>query len=269
LNLILKAENLSYWVDTRNGEKVILKDISFDLQRNRVTGISGESGSGKTTLSKIIAGILKPSSGRINYYFGKKYKKISPVQILFQNTGEIINPLREVSDVLNEALNIGNKNNSSVIQLESLIDNVKLPEQLLKRKGYELSGGEQQRVALARVLAVKPELIILDEPFSAQDYESQENFLNLFLDLKKNLDITMVCIAHNLRLLQKLSDDMIIMYNGEIVERNDSNDLFRNPKHNYTSFLLKAERYDLEYKEIEKNLKSIPLQRKGVDKSSL
>jgi ABC-type dipeptide/oligopeptide/nickel transport system ATPase subunit len=254
MNLILKAENISYSVYQKNEKKRILNNISFELGRYSVLGISGESGCGKTTLAKILAGILTPASGKINYSFSKEYKKFSPVQILFQNTGEIINPLREVGDMLNESLKIGNKNNSSVIQLESILDAVKLPKLLLERKGYELSGGEQQRTALARILAIKPELLILDEPFSAQDYESQENFLNLFLDLKKNFDITMICVAHNLRLLRKLTDEVMIMYNGEIVEKNKSTELFENPQHQYTKFLLKAEKYDLDYQEIKDSL---------------
>jgi ABC-type dipeptide/oligopeptide/nickel transport system ATPase subunit len=249
MNLILKAENLSYSVFQKNEEKVILKNIQFEQVRNSVLGISGESGSGKTTLAKILAGILKPTEGKVNYYFERIYKNLSPVQILFQNTGEIINPLREVDDILKESLKIGNKNNGGTAQLNFILDAVKLPKELLQRKGYELSGGEQQRVALARILSVKPELLILDEPFSAQDYESQENFLNLFLDLKKNLNITMICVAHNLRLLRKLSDEVMIMYNGKIVEKNKTQELFENPQDKYTKFLLKAEKYDLKYEE--------------------
>lgn len=249
MNNILKAENISYSVSVKNEKKCILKNISFELEKNSVLGISGESGSGKTTLAKILAGILKPTSGKIDYFFSRDFNKISPVQILFQNTGEIINPLREVKDMLNESLVLAKKNNIETAQLDTILDSVKLSKSLLDRKGYELSGGEQQRAALARILAVKPELLILDEPFSAQDYESQENFLNLFLDLKKNLHITMICVAHNLPLLRKLSDEVMIMYNSEIVEKNNSGELFANPQHPYTKFLLKAEKYDLKYKE--------------------
>jgi len=256
MNNILKAENLFYSVFLKNEEKVILKDISFELGKNSVLGISGESGSGKTTLSKILAGIIKPTSGKVNYFFSRDFNKVSPVQILFQNTGEIINPLREVKDILNESLVIANKNKIEITQLDTILDAVKLSKSLLDRKGYELSGGEQQRAALARILAVKPELLILDEPFSAQDYESQENFLNLFLDLKRNLDIAMICVAHNLPLLRKLSDEVMIMYNGEIVEKNNSSELFSNPQHSYTKFLLKAEKYDLKYEDIQASINS-------------
>lgn len=252
MNLILKVENILYSVKQKNEEKIILKNVSFEIKRNIVLGISGESGSGKTTLVKILTGIVKFTSGKIDYFFLREYKKPAPVQILFQNTGEIINPLREVQDILDESLKIGDKNNISTMQLESILDTVKIPHKLLNRKGYELSGGEQQRVALARILAVKPELLILDEPFSAQDYESQENLLNLFLDLKKNFNITLICVAHNLRMLRKLTDEVIIMYNGKIVEKNISHEIFINPQHPYTQFLLKAENYDLSYEEFKK-----------------
>jgi ABC-type dipeptide/oligopeptide/nickel transport system ATPase subunit len=256
MSSILKAENLFYSVSLKNEEKVILKNISFELGKNSVLGISGESGSGKTTLSKILARIIKPTSGKVNYFFSRDFNKISPVQILFQNTGEIINPLREVKEMLNESLSIANKNKIEITKLDTILDAVKFSKSLLDRKGYELSGGEQQRAALARILAVKPELLILDEPFSAQDYESQENFLNLFLDLKMNFDITMICVAHNLPLLRKLSDEVMIMYNGEIVEKNNTSELFSNPQHSYTKFLLKAEKYDLKYEDIQASINS-------------
>ena len=257
MNLILKAENLSYSVLQKNEEKPILKNISFELERNSVLGISGESGSGKTTLGKIIVGILKPTAGKISYYFSGNHKRVSPVQILFQNTGEIINPLRTIRSMIEAPSPEGippsrDKSPPKGETLEKLMKIVGIEKDLLNKRGYELSGGEQQRVALARVLAVKPELLILDEPFSAQDYESQENFLNLFLNLKKNLNITMICISHNLRIQRKLCDEIMIMYNGEIVEMNKSKELFENPMHQYTKFLLKAEKYDLSYEEFGK-----------------
>jgi ABC-type dipeptide/oligopeptide/nickel transport system ATPase subunit len=251
MNMILTAENISYSVPENGKEKIILDDLSLTVERNSCLGISGESGSGKTTLGKIIAGIIKPTKGKINFFFADKERRISPVQILFQNTGEIINPLRSVEDILSEAVRIANKNKIEA-DTQTIIDAVNLQKHLLKRKGYELSGGEQQRTALARILAVKPELLILDEPFSAQDYESQENFLKLFIDLKNKFDITLICIAHNLSLLKKLADEVMIMHNGNIVEKTTTKILFENPQHSYTKFLLKAEKYDLTMEDFKK-----------------
>jgi len=239
MSIILKAENLHYPVHQDGKEKIILNNISFEVKRNSILGISGESGSGKTTLGRILSGILKPTAGKINYYFKENHKRVSPVQMLFQNTGEIINPLRKIRSMLRikgEAL-------------ERLIEIVGIEKELLDKYGYELSGGEQQRVALARILTVKPELLILDEPFSAQDYESQKNLLNLFLSLKKDLNITMICIAHNLKLLRKLADEVIILYNGEIIEMNKTEELFDDPQQAYTKFLIKAEKYDLKFED--------------------
>ena len=120
MNNILKAENIFYSVPLKNKEKIILKDISFGLEKNSVLGVSGESGSGKTTLAKILAGIIKQTSGKIDYYFSRDFNKVSPVQILFQNTGEIINPLREVKDILNESFSIANKNKIETTKLDTL-----------------------------------------------------------------------------------------------------------------------------------------------------
>src|SRR3990172_10059149 len=135
MNYILKVENIFYSVLQKNEEKVILNNISFELEKNSVLGISGESGSGKTTLAKILAGILKPTSGKVSYYFSRDFNKVSPVQILFQNTGEIINPIREVGDMLNESLKLGNKNNIEATQLDTILDALKLSKLLLERRG--------------------------------------------------------------------------------------------------------------------------------------
>lgn len=247
MNIILKAENISCRID----QKDILKNISFELQRGLILGISGESGSGKTTLAKVVAGIVTPNKGKLKFNFSSQNKnnKASRVQILFQNTGEIINPLRSVGSMITSS------SSASKEEIEQLTKVVGIVKNLLNKRGYELSGGEQQRVALARILAVNPEIIILDEPFSAQDFESHNNLVKLFLDLKKNLNITMICISHNLPLLRKLCDEIIVMYNGEIVEKGTTKGLFENPQHPYTKFLLKAEKYDLNYEDF-KNLKA-------------
>jgi peptide/nickel transport system ATP-binding protein len=248
---ILKLENVSYSV--RSGKKIIqiLDSINFKLYENNILGISGESGSGKTTLAKIIAGVLPNTGGEITFS-GKNTlnKKKRAVQILFQNNGEILNPLREIDDIIGEAIIISGSEKNIRDKKEEIFNSINFPGHLWKRKGYELSGGEQQRAALARILAANPELLILDEPFSAQDPESQLNLLNLFLSINKKFNITMICIAHNLKILKKLCSKIIILYNGEIIEEGTTEDIFNSPKHPYTKFLLKAENYDLSYDEL-------------------
>jgi ABC-type dipeptide/oligopeptide/nickel transport system ATPase subunit len=250
---ILIIENLNYSVFVNKNLKHILSGINLNLTRNDILGISGESGSGKTTLAKIIAGIITPSSGKVFYpdiEGSNKSKRVSPVQILFQNNGEILNPLREINDVVEEAVKIAGKENDSKNKMEEIFGVINFSRHLWNRKGYELSGGEQQRAALARILAVNPELIILDEPFSSQDPESQLNLLNLFLSLNKKFNITIICISHNLKILGKLCNKLVILYNGKIVEQGEALEIINAPKHSYTKFLLKAENYDLSYEEL-------------------
>jgi ABC-type oligopeptide transport system ATPase subunit len=128
---------------------------------------------------------------------------------------------------------------------------VGFPKELYNRRGFELSGGEQQRAALARLLSVKPILLILDEPFSAQDVESQLNLVKLFRKLNKEFHLTMICISHDLKILRNLANRVIILRDGEIVESGKTNEVFSNPQKSYTRFLLSAEALDLNYDEIQ------------------
>jgi ABC-type dipeptide/oligopeptide/nickel transport system ATPase subunit len=252
---LLEVKNLSYSVRGDKGEIPILNDISFDLENNRTLGITGESGSGKTTLGRLLAGIIAYREGSINYSFrdGQKNKKIHPVQILFQNNGEVLNPFRRVSDVVDEAVALRSGKIRAAEKRIRLFRSLNFSEDLWDRKGFELSGGEQQRAALARLLAAEPELLILDEPFSAQDPESQLNFLNLFKKIRDEYKITLIIIAHNLRVLRKLCDEIIIIYKGRLVERGKTEDIFIAPKHPYTKFLSECENYNLSYDELKSN----------------
>lgn len=261
MNNIIEVNNLSYSVHVKDSkgtpfEKVILDNISFTLQKEKVLGIAGESGSGKTTLAKVLAQILQPTSGNFSLIVSDDWKnrKTKPVQILFQNTGEILNPLREINDTIDEAIKIRFGNEEYESNKKKILDSVNLPQNLWSRKGFELSGGEQQRAALARILSVQPEVLILDEPFSAQDPISQLNLLNLFKSINKEYKITMICISHNLKVLRSLCDDVIVMYKGKIVEKGEVKNILENPQHPYTKFLLKAEDYKLKYDEIQNEL---------------
>jgi microcin C transport system ATP-binding protein len=249
MNYLLKAENISYFI---NKGKPILNNISFDLKKGEILGIAGESGSGKTTLGKIIAGLITPSGGKIifNKPPGWEKTRVSPIQILFQNNGEILNPFRRIDSIVKEALILREGENTDInMEAEKIFLSTNLTENLRRRKGYELSGGEQQRGALARLLAVKPELLILDEPFSAQDPDSQYNFLSLFKKINKDMGLTLICISHNLRILKELCNNLLIIYRGSIVERGECKSIFENPSHPYTKFLFKADNYKLSHDE--------------------
>ena len=134
---------------------------------------------------------------------------------------------------------------------EKILNSVGFPIELCDRRGYELSGGEQQRAAIARLLATNPVLLILDEPFSAQDIESQVNLVHLFKKLNKEFMITMICISHDLKILKNLANRIIILKNGEIVESGLTKDVFTKPEKDYTKFLLSAEALNLSYSEIQ------------------
>ena len=256
---ILKVENISYTIDARNNLTEfsnidIVKNISFEVNRGSLLGITGESGSGKTTLAKILTGVYSHSSGKIEKSFLKDWSKSlpKPIQILFQNDGELINPFRKVEDILTEAFQLksANKNNYHK-EVINLINKFQLPQTIKDHKGFQLSGGEQQRIALARIFVIEPEVLILDEPFSSQDVEAQLNIVKLIQQLQKELNLTIICISHDLNILKKISDDIIIMFNGKVVESGCTKEVLANPQNEYTKFLLAAQSLNLSKQEIE------------------
>ena len=257
---LLEVQNISYSVEIKD-EKTrrffILRNVSFEVFKSGVLGICGESGGGKSTLAKVIAGLIKPDSGKIilNSSQESKQNNSRPVQILFQNHGEILNPFRKIKSVIDEALRINGVDEANIeTERERILESVGLTKSLYTRRGFELSGGEQQRAALARLLAVKPLLLILDEPFSAQDVESQAKFVNLFKKLNKEFNLTMICISHDLKILRNLADRILIIKDGEIVESGTTREVFNNPKKDYTKFLLSAESLELTYNELQSPL---------------
>jgi len=257
---LLKVENISYSVETKEeGHKKfnILKNVSFEVEAGEIIGICGESGGGKSTLAKVIAGLIKPDSGKVTLNSKFKNKISSPIQILFQNHGEVLNPFRKVSGIIDEALKINRVHKNYIPkERDNILISVGFPEELYDRRGFQLSGGEQQRAALARLLATNPVLLILDEPFSAQDVESQLNLVKLFKQLNKEFNLTMICISHDLRILRNLAGRIIILKEGEIVESGITTEVFTNPKKEYTKFLLSAESLELTYEELQSSTKN-------------
>ena len=242
MDILLKVENIFYspkdFALFKKSEKhdSIIKDISFELNYGDVLGIVGESGSGKTTLLKVISGMLKHDKGEI--ILKAKNNISNPIQILFQNTNELINPARKVGDILNESFRDINKLNDICVLLD-------IRETLFDKIGSQLSGGERQRVGLARILSVNPELLILDEPFSAQDPGSQESFLELFKKIKNELDITIICVSHDIKLLRQFADNIIVLFGGRIMEIGNAENIFNLHRHPYTNFINEAFNYKL------------------------
>ncbi len=259
MHKILEVKNISYSVQqktksapntNKKTKKEILKKINFDLYEGNILGIIGESGSGKTTLAKIISGIINPTQGEININIPNN-GRASQVQILFQNNSDIVNPLRKIGSSVEEVVRILKKDNSNRgTSKEDLFKLVNFPENLWQRRGYELSGGERQRAALARIIAAEPKLLILDEPFSAQDPESQYNFLQIFKKLNKEKGISIICIAHNFNLIKELCNELIILNSGKIIEQGQTEKIFTSPSHPFTKFLLKANEYNLTKEEL-------------------
>lgn len=235
---LLKLENITWTVD----EKPVLHDISFELAAGTKLGIAGESGSGKTTLAKIITELIAPGSGKITISSGapKKHK----VLMLFQNNGELIHPFRKAGDILSEAVQMSGESKRGIQErMSSIISLVGINPALLERKGCHLSGGEQQRVALARLLAFDPEILIVDEPFSSQDPGSAENFTVVLNEVVEKKKLTLICISHDLRLLSRFADEIMILHQGSIVERAPAEVIMTKPSHPYTQFLVNASSY--------------------------
>jgi len=225
-------------------------EISFDINAGEVVGLVGESGSGKTTVGRTILRLEKATAGAVRFD-GADVMKLGTaemrayrkrMQIIFQDPYASLNPREKVREVLTHPLKLHKIGNPSDHEdrAVSLLEKVGLSREHLDRFPHEFSGGQRQRIGIARALAVEPEFIVADEPVSALDVSIQAQVINLLEDLKAELDLTMLFIAHDLGVVEHICDRVIVMYLGRVMEIASAADLYARPNHPYTKALLSA-----------------------------
>lgn len=224
--------------------------VSFDVYRNEVLGLVGESGCGKTTISRSILGLATPTEGSIHFegkeLVGMKKKELremrSDLQIVFQDPYSSLSPRMRVIDTIIEPMEIQKRGTKQdrIRRAEELLEIVGLEKSFAYRYPHEFSGGQRQRIGIARVLAANPKFIICDEPVSALDVSVRSQILNLLLELKRDFDLTVLFISHDLSVVEYVCDRIVVMYLGKVMEVANRDDLYRNPLHPYTKALLSA-----------------------------
>ena len=234
----------------RTGWLKALDDVSFDVRKGEILGVVGESGCGKSTLGKVIMGIHKPSAGEITFEGedisssgpGKTQDQRRRLQYTYQDPGASLDPRWKIRASLHEPLIIhtGLDRTAREARIREIMQAVGLPETHLDLYPHEISGGQQRRVGLARILTLNPALIILDEPTSGLDVSVQATVLNLFLDLRRQFGLTYMFISHDLAVVRILCHRVAVMYLGRIVEFGPIEEIFARPRHPYTQSLLAA-----------------------------
>ncbi len=251
INHLYKTYYRHKWLFSAGEAVPVLKDVSLTLPENRVLGLVGESGCGKSTLCKVLLGIEKPTSGTVqvdgeNVHTCSRsaLKNLRRVmQVVYQDPYGSLDPRMNVRQLLSEPLDIhGLQPDKSAREnfLKELLSSVGLSETYLDRYPHEFSGGQRQRLCIARALALDPQILIADEPVSALDVSVQAQILNLLRDIKRTRKLAMIFVTHDFAVARFLCDDIAVMYQGRIVESAPAEELFAHPMHPYTKLLLSA-----------------------------
>ena len=228
-----------------------VNDVSFKVAKGSTLGLVGESGCGKTTLGRTILRLIEPTSGKVFYnnqnIVDLNFKQMralrKKMQIIFQDPYASLNPRMTVGSAIMEPMaihNLGKNKKDRLNRVIHLIEKVGLQANMINRYPHEFSGGQRQRVCIARALAVEPEFIVCDESVSALDVSIQAQILNLLLDLQEDLGLTYIFISHDLSVVKFMSDEVLVMYKGQVVEQNSSDNIYSNPQHTYTKALLNS-----------------------------
>lgn len=254
---LLEVNNLKKYFPIRGGllNRVVddfkaVDDVTFSVPAGKTLGLVGESGSGKTTIGKCLLRLIEPTDGQI-IYNGRDITHIGPkemrglrsdIQMIYQSPAASLNGRMTVGQIIGEPLWIherlnGNKARDRVLELMNVVG---LKEEHFYRYPHEFSGGQQQRIGIARALAVQPRLMVLDEPTSALDVSVQAQILNLLQDLQDQFDLTYLFISHDLGVVRYMCDEVALLYLGKIVEVAPTETIFEQPKHPYTEALISA-----------------------------
>jgi len=234
--------------DVREETVHALDGVNMEIARGEVVGLVGESGCGKSTFGRIVAGIMEPTEGAV-FFRGRSLRTLQGkeareaalrVQMIFQDPFASLNPRMRVEDIIGEApllhRIVSRSERSGYI--DAVMRRVGLDPSFKRRYPHQFSGGQRQRIGIARALAVKPEFLVCDEAVAALDVSIQAQVLNLFMDLRRDLDLTYLFISHDLSVVEHISDRVVIMYLGRVVESSPTEPLFAAPNHPYTKALL-------------------------------
>ena len=248
---LLSVQSLRTTYRRRDGDLLhAVDDVSFDIARGETLGLVGESGCGKSTLSRTLLRLTDPASGRI-VLDGVDLASLRPrqarpwrrrIQMVFQDPYASLNPRRSVYDTLDAALALHGERDRHArrARIAAMLDRVGLPASAAGRYPHEFSGGQRQRIGIARALILRPDLVVLDEPVSALDVSIQAQILNLLVDLKQDFGLSYLFISHDLSVVRYLSDRVIVMHQGRIVEEGLPGEIWRAPRHPYTQALIAA-----------------------------
>lgn len=248
---VFDVSHLSVVFGKNRQRQMAVNDVSFQIPRGKTIGLVGESGSGKSTIARAISKIGPITSGRVNYE-GKSIEQFNSadkrkfrrnVQMIFQDPFESLNPRLKVGEIIAEGIDnfhLAKNKHDRFHQVEALLISVGLPVDAIDRYPHEFSGGQRQRIGIARALAIQPKFLILDEPVSALDVSIQAQIINLLKDIQKQRNLTYLFIAHDLSIVRYISDSILVMYKGRIVETGPAEEVYQHPLHQYTRSLLSA-----------------------------